>query len=131
MKWYAQVTGMRTDLKPLAWTWEKVAATTGGLFHDPSSGVASRVFPRFHPGLSAAYAAEAVTGVKAAVQAPVAVVDDLLVDEDLVDEDEDVLVDDVDLELLVLVFVVKVVAVLDALVLLVLDAEAVPGTHWE
>jgi hypothetical protein len=31
-----------------------VAATTGALFHDPSFGMASSVFPRFHPGFRAA-----------------------------------------------------------------------------
>lgn len=33
----------------------------GALFHDPSSGTASSVFPRFHPGLRPANAAAAVT----------------------------------------------------------------------
>jgi hypothetical protein len=97
--------------------------------------MASSVFPRFQPGLRAAYAAEAVTGVKAAVQAPDAVVETAT---------EDVLeVDDEDLVLLLLTLVDKVVAVVDVLVLdteeleletLVLEDElllAVPGTHWE
>ena len=59
---------MRTLLNPLACTWEKVVACTGGLFHDPSLGTASRVFPKFHPGFNDAKAAEAVTGVKVEVQ---------------------------------------------------------------
>ena len=55
-------------MKPLALISLKVTAFTGGLFQDPSSGVASRVFPKFHPGLNAAKAADAETGVKVPVQ---------------------------------------------------------------
>jgi hypothetical protein len=62
-------------LNPLALTAANVPATTGGLFQEPSSGIASRVFPKFHPGFSAAMAAEAVTGVNAAVH-PDCVVED-------------------------------------------------------
>lgn len=59
--------GILTLLNPPALTVEKVPAATAGLFQDPSSGTASNVFPRFHPGLNAANAAKALTGVKAAV----------------------------------------------------------------
>jgi hypothetical protein len=40
-------------LKPPFFTVSKVDATTGALFQDPSSGTASRVFPRFQPGCRA------------------------------------------------------------------------------
>jgi hypothetical protein len=40
------------------------------LFQDPSSGTASKVFPKFQPGFKAVKATEAETGVKAAEQAP-------------------------------------------------------------
>ena len=95
-------------------------ATTGGLFHDPSSGIASSVLPKFHPGLRAANAAEAVIGVKVPVQDDVPVAEAELDDE--VEEDFDV----EDFEE-VLVLVDSVVATeLDLLVAVVL---AVPGTH--
>ena len=43
-------------------------------------GIASSAFPQFHPGFKPAKVAEAVTGVKAAVQAPAVVeVEDVLV----------------------------------------------------
>jgi hypothetical protein len=59
---------MRTLSNPLAFISANVEATTGGLFHDPSVGMASRVFPRFHPGSNAANAADAVIGVKGPAQ---------------------------------------------------------------
>ena len=91
-------------------------ATTGGLFHDPSSGIASSVLPKFHPGFRAANAAEAVIGVKVPVQ------DDVPVAEaELNDEVEDFDVEE-DFEE-VLVWVDSVVATDVAVVL------AVPGTH--
>jgi len=111
-------------------------ATTGALFHDPSSGMASSVFPRFHPGLRPAYAADAVTGVKTAVQAGSVVVtafDEVKVEDDAdddltVEEEEEALL----LEILELVFVERLD---EALVLEVaafeLEEEAVPGIHWE
>jgi hypothetical protein len=45
---------MRTLLKPAVLASSKVAPTTGGLFQEPSVGVASNVLPRFQPGLIAA-----------------------------------------------------------------------------
>ena len=54
-------------MKPAALTSSKVAATTGGLFQSPSVCVASRVFPRFHPGFKAATKADAEIGVKVPV----------------------------------------------------------------
>jgi hypothetical protein len=101
-----------------------VEATTGGLFQDPSSGVASSVLPKFQPGLRAANAAEAVMGVKVPVQEDVAVAETEL------DEDFDVEEDFED----ALAIVDKVVATeLDLLVelddLLVALELAVPGTH--
>lgn len=114
-------------MKPWALTVVNVPATTGGLFQEPSSGVASRVFPKFHPGLSAAIAAEAVTGVNAAVQ-PACTVEDT--DEVLLEVDE-ILV--VDLELEVVIVVVGFEVELDEVfVVRVVDAElAAPGIHWE
>lgn len=50
-------------MKPAAFTSSKVDDTTGGLFHEPSSGVASSVFPRFHPGLRLATKSAAEMGV--------------------------------------------------------------------
>jgi hypothetical protein len=55
-------------LNPLAWISEKVMGWTGGLFQEPSVGIASRVLPRFHPGFSPANAALAVIGIKGVVQ---------------------------------------------------------------
>lgn len=63
---------MRTLLNPLALMSANVEATTGGLFHEPSVGIASSVFPKFHPGFSAANAADAVIGVKGVVHQGVA-----------------------------------------------------------
>lgn len=54
-------------MKPAALTSSKVAATTGGLLQSPSVCVASRVFPRFHPGFKAATKADAEMGVKVSV----------------------------------------------------------------
>jgi hypothetical protein len=67
-------------LNPLAWISAKVEATTGGLFHDPSVGVASSVFPKFHPGFRPANATEAVIGVNIPVQEDLAVAEAELVD---------------------------------------------------
>jgi hypothetical protein len=60
--------GRRMLLNPLAWISAKVMGWTGGLFQEPSVGVASRVLPRFHPGFSPANAALAVIGMKGVVQ---------------------------------------------------------------
>lgn len=60
-------------LNPAALISEKVDATTGALFQLPSVGIASSVFPKFHPGLRAAKAAEALIGVKVPLQAAAAV----------------------------------------------------------
>jgi hypothetical protein len=46
----------------------KVEPTTGGLFQDPSVSVASRVLPRFHPGLIASKNLPAETGEKDEVE---------------------------------------------------------------
>ena len=105
-------------------------AITGGLFHDPSSGIASRVFPKFHPGFRAANAADAVTGVNVPVQDDEAVAETEL--DELFDVDEDFDVEE-DFEEVV-VLVERVVATeLDLLVelvaLLVTLELAVPGTH--
>ena len=54
-------------MKPAALTSSKVAATTGGLLQSPSVCVASRVFPRFHPGFKADTKADAEMGVKVPV----------------------------------------------------------------
>lgn len=106
--------GIRMLLKPVDWISCKVEAWTGALFHDPSSGVASSVFPKFHPGFSPANAAEAVTGVKAAVQDPAAVVVPATVEEALV---------------LLLTCVVRVVPA--EITGVVATPDPVPGTHCE
>lgn len=41
---------------------------TGGLFHEPSVGTASKVFPKFQPGLMAAVHSAAVKGVNVPLQ---------------------------------------------------------------
>jgi hypothetical protein len=113
-------------LNPRAAIAENVAGTTGGLFQDPSFGVASSVLPRFHPGFRPANAAEAVTGVKAAVQAPAVVDDaDVLV---LVADEVFVLEVAFEVELEVLADVERVVALL---VEVELDVVPVSGIHWE
>lgn len=113
-------------LNPRAAIAENVAGTTGGLFQDPSFGVASSVLPRFHPGFRPANAAEAVTGVKAAVQAPAVVDDaDVLV---LVANEVFVLEVAFEVELEVLADVERVVALL---VEVELDVVPVSGIHWE
>jgi hypothetical protein len=136
-KWYAHVTGILTLLNPLALTSVKVLATTGGLFQEPSSGVASRVFPKFHPGLSAAIAAEAVTGVNAAVHPPCVVedTDEVVLEVDeilLVDLEVVLVVDGLDVVLVVIGLEVELLDVVFEVVLVVkvVGAEvAVPGTH--
>jgi hypothetical protein len=115
--------GMRTLLKPAFFTSLKVEATTGGLFQEPSFGVASRVFPRFQPGWSAATKSDAEMALNVPVQvaAPeevvVCVADELVVIVvvvfSVVDEAE-----------LVVVVVTELLEVVVALVV------AVPGTHW-
>ena len=45
----------------------KVAATTGGLFHEPSVSIASSVLPRFQPGFKAAKKFEAEMALNAGV----------------------------------------------------------------
>jgi len=77
-------------LNPAARISSNVAGTTGGLFQEPSFGTASRVFPRFQPGFKPANAADAETGVKAAVHELAAVVEAaaLLVEEALLLEEE-------------------------------------------
>lgn len=55
-------------MNPAALIASNVAGTTGALFQLPSVGRASSVFPKFHPGLSAAKAADALIGVKVPVQ---------------------------------------------------------------
>jgi hypothetical protein len=120
------VPGIRMLLNPRAAIAENVAGTTGGLFQDPSFGVASSVLPRFHPGFRPANAAEAVTGVKAAVQAPAVVDDaDVLV---LVANEVFVLEVAFEVELEVLADVERVVALL---VEVELDVVPVSGIHWE
>lgn len=102
------------------------------MFHDPSFGIASRVFPKFHPGFNAFTAAEAVTGVNAG-HAPEVVPAAVVVVATVVGTRvvEEVLIDVV----VVLTDVVEVLMVVTAavVVLLVVAAEdgAVPGTHWE
>jgi len=102
-----------------------VEGTTGGLFQSPSLGVASRVFPKFHPGLRSLNAAEAVTGVKVPVQVTAAVLDEAT-------EDVDIAVELVTVELvtveLVLVVVDRVVAEAE-LVALDTAAHEFPGMH--
>lgn len=58
-----QVTGIRILLNPFARTSSNVSDVTGGLFHESSFGKDSRLFPRFHPGVKAVNAADAVRGV--------------------------------------------------------------------
>lgn len=99
-------------LKPLALIAVKTEATTGGLFQLPSVGMASSVFPKFHPGFKASKRAWAVIGVKvepaqAAAEVPVAVA---------------LVMTDVEL----FEIVESVVGVADASVELI-----VPGIHWE
>jgi hypothetical protein len=65
-------------LNPLAWISAKVMGCTGGLFQEPSVGIASRVFPRFHPGFSPANASLAVIGTKGVVQIFVAATEAVL-----------------------------------------------------
>lgn len=114
------VPGMRTLLKPAFFTSVKVEATTGGLFQEPSLGVASRVFPRFQPGWSAATKSEAEMALNAPVQvaAPAEVVVCVAVELVVAFSVVDVA------ELVVVVVVTELLDVVDVLVV------AVPGTHW-
>ena len=118
---------MRTLLKPAFFTSLKVEATTGGLFQEPSFGVASRVFPRFQPGWSAATKSDAEMALNVPVQ--VAAPEEVVVfvaDELVVVVVVDFSVVDV-AELVVVVVMVVVTELLDVVVALVV---AVPGTHW-
>lgn len=77
-------------MKPAALTSSKVAATTGGFFQSPSVGVASRVFPRFHPGFKAATKADAEIGVKVPVHVftlDVEAAEELFITDELVSTD--------------------------------------------
>jgi hypothetical protein len=65
-------------LNPLACISAKVIGWTGGLFQEPSVGIASRVFPKFHPGFSPANASAAVRGKNGVVQTFVAAADAVL-----------------------------------------------------
>lgn len=106
-------------MKPAALTSSKVAATTSGLFQSPSVSIASRVFPRFHPGFKAATKADAEMGVKVPVH--VFPLDAEAAEElDMTDE-------------LVLTDVVRVVLVLtlDATADTALAVVAVPVTHCQ
>ena len=75
------------------------------MFHDPSSGTASRVFPKFQPGFSAATAADAEAEVKAG-HAPETVEEEVMTAVVVVELDVRVVVDRV-----VLLVVLKVVAI--------------------
>jgi hypothetical protein len=105
-------------LKPPVFTVSNVDATTGALFQDPSSGTASRVFPKFQPGCRAETKLEADIALNVPVQtAPVAVAVAVCV--------------------VALVVVVKVVAAVVVVALVVVTADAVvvllvvvPGIHW-
>jgi len=106
---------------------ENVEAWTGGLFQDPSSGVASSVFPKFHPGFNAANAAEAEIGVKAAVHdAPVVAVA-------MLDELKEVVGVDMGLEVIDVLLKVEdgLVDVLKVVATDVLETAPVPGIHCE
>ena len=93
----------------------RVEASTGALFHDPSLGTASRVLPKFHPGFNAANAADAVTGVKAAVHDCTAV--------------GVAIVEVFEVETIVLVCVLSVVAVEDRTEVLGVAIGPAPGMH--
>jgi hypothetical protein len=98
-------------LKPAAFTSSNVVATTGGLFQEPSVSTASRVLPRFQPGLMFAKNADAEIGVKVPghVAPPVGVAEavDLMVEEEeeglTVEEEEEGLAVDMDEDLAVVV----------------------------
>lgn len=117
--------GMRTLLNPAFFTSVKVEATTGGLFQEPSLGVASRVFPRFHPGCSAATKSDAEMALNVPVQVAAA---------------EEVVVCVAVEVVVVVVVVLNVVEVAELVVVVVVVTElldvvialvvAVPGTHW-
>ena len=93
-----------------------MAGNIRALFHDPSVGMASSVFPKFHPRFKPANTADAVTRVKCPGQEDTGAEAEL--DEVFdVEEDYDML----------LVLVDSVVATEIAL-LLILEL-AVPGTH--
>lgn len=115
---------MRTLLKPAFFTSVKVEATTGGLFQEPSLGVASRVFPRFQPGWRAATKSDAEMALNVPVQvaAPEEVVVCVAVELVVV-----VVVVFSVVDVAELVVVVVVTELLDVVVALVV---AVPGTHW-
>lgn len=111
-------------MKPAALTSANVDATTGALFQDPSSGVASSVLPRFQPGCRWATKSGAEMGLKdpaqlsavgVAVEVAVVVVDVAMV---------------VALVVVVVVVVVPVVVALPAVVVDIVRVVAVPGTHW-
>jgi len=105
-------------LNPAAFTSSNVDATTGALFQEPSFGTASRVFPKFHPGLIAATYVLAETGLKVAVHDPVG--------EAVVEEELEESVTELELETLAEVDVVK------AEVDFVEDEKLEPGSsrHW-
>jgi hypothetical protein len=93
----------------------------------PSSGVASSVFPKFHPGLSPATAADAVTGVKVAVHPETSVAEATVEDDEL----EIWLVEELDVCTLEEVDVCKPEEV-DVATIKELELEVpVPGRHWE
>jgi len=118
------VPGIRTLLNPFAAMSAKVEGWTGGLFQDPSSGVASSVFPKFHPGFNAANAADAEIGVNAAVH------DALVVAVAMLDELKEV--DGVVIGLEVIVVLLRVEEdLIDVLKVVADEDEPVPGIHCE
>ncbi len=60
--WLLQVTGIRMLWKPCARRVSNKALVTRGLPQDVSSGMASRVLPKFQPGCIAATASIALSG---------------------------------------------------------------------
>lgn len=75
--------GRRTPVNPAAFTISNVDPTTGSLFQEPSSGIASRVFPKFQPGLSLSMKSAAEIEAKSPVQvAPAVDVADAVVEID-------------------------------------------------
>ena len=67
------IPGIRTLRNPLALIRSSVEISTGALFHEPSSGTASRVFPRFQPGFKELTALDGVIGSQVAVHSAVVV----------------------------------------------------------
>lgn len=120
---------MRTLLNPAALTSSNVLSTTGGLFHDPSLGIASSVLPRFHPGLMALTKSAAETSAKVPGHADGAALALALAEED---EDLAEVVDCAELDARAVLDVIVTVGLEVVVVRRVVgEGELVPSRHCE